>query len=602
MKTITFYSYKGGVGRTLLLANVAKYLASFGQRVFALDFDLEAPGLHHKFDLNKTIRTKVDKGIVDYIHTSLVENKKINSLESFVVQVDTKKKSKGKILFIPAGNVVSENYWQRLSKLNWHDLFYSEVANGIPFFLDLKARIQEEYKPDYLLIDARTGITEIGGVATTILPDYVVCLLLKNRENMEGAREVLRSISRTTYFRNQNPIEIIPVITRLPTKEGSEDEQSIIEEVKNYLNEESTDLADTLAVSDISILHRDKGIELEEAILVDSNNSIESSPLLRDYIRLISKIVPREVIDPNIDNLVKEALDFAWHDPQQAERDLVFLAERSVRAEPFQALLKFYRVRNESKDKLLRVAWKYWQVTYKSDDPLLWAVIKENFDWDTVKKAFGVMYYSGDVDKPFIDIDFIFRVWECAKDNDIGLSIEIARACSELKDNAKTLKVLQTLKYDKGISETNLIKLLRLSVSAHLFDFGFELINHFKSSYQSSPKFLDGWMDLIIGSSDSDRALEIINDSEVEQSSMIETDTSSAIKIYRMANKLEETKKPIQDWITKQLRSGSPGQTHEAGILALEIGFFEEYKSELLKRFPSNESERIIRDLESRRY
>ena len=48
VKTVTFYSYKGDMGRTLLLANVAKYLSRFGQKVFTLDFDLEAPGLHYK--------------------------------------------------------------------------------------------------------------------------------------------------------------------------------------------------------------------------------------------------------------------------------------------------------------------------------------------------------------------------------------------------------------------------------------------------------------------------------------------------------------------------------------------------------------------------
>ena len=49
---------------------------------------------------------------------------------------------------------------------------------GIPFFLELKERIREEFNPDFLLIDARTGITEIGGVATTVLPEKVVVLLL----------------------------------------------------------------------------------------------------------------------------------------------------------------------------------------------------------------------------------------------------------------------------------------------------------------------------------------------------------------------------------------------------------------------------------------
>lgn len=42
----TFYSYKGGVGRTTLLANVGAILARRGRRVVLWDLDLEAPGMH----------------------------------------------------------------------------------------------------------------------------------------------------------------------------------------------------------------------------------------------------------------------------------------------------------------------------------------------------------------------------------------------------------------------------------------------------------------------------------------------------------------------------------------------------------------------------
>src|SRR5438270_2162491 len=48
-EVITFYSYKGGVGRTMALANTAAMLAARGWRVLAADWDLEAPGLHHYF-------------------------------------------------------------------------------------------------------------------------------------------------------------------------------------------------------------------------------------------------------------------------------------------------------------------------------------------------------------------------------------------------------------------------------------------------------------------------------------------------------------------------------------------------------------------------
>ena len=43
--TTTFYSYKGGVGRTLLAANVAVELSRRGKTLL-WDLDIEAPGLH----------------------------------------------------------------------------------------------------------------------------------------------------------------------------------------------------------------------------------------------------------------------------------------------------------------------------------------------------------------------------------------------------------------------------------------------------------------------------------------------------------------------------------------------------------------------------
>lgn len=41
----TFYSYKGGVGRSLALLNTAYDLVSRGRHVLIIDMDLEAPGV-----------------------------------------------------------------------------------------------------------------------------------------------------------------------------------------------------------------------------------------------------------------------------------------------------------------------------------------------------------------------------------------------------------------------------------------------------------------------------------------------------------------------------------------------------------------------------
>src|SRR5713226_6057245 len=51
-RIITFYSFKGGTGRSMAVANVGYLLASpqYGaKKVLLVDWDLEAPGLHRYF-------------------------------------------------------------------------------------------------------------------------------------------------------------------------------------------------------------------------------------------------------------------------------------------------------------------------------------------------------------------------------------------------------------------------------------------------------------------------------------------------------------------------------------------------------------------------
>src|SRR5438552_5048297 len=67
---ITFYSYKGGTGRSMALANVAWILASVGNRVLTIDWDLEAPGLHRYFQpflSDKELSGQESQGVIDMV-------------------------------------------------------------------------------------------------------------------------------------------------------------------------------------------------------------------------------------------------------------------------------------------------------------------------------------------------------------------------------------------------------------------------------------------------------------------------------------------------------------------------------------------------------
>ena len=68
-QVITFYSYKGGTGRTMAMANVAWIIASSGKRVLVVDWDLESPGLHKFFEpFLEESKVSATPGVIELIN------------------------------------------------------------------------------------------------------------------------------------------------------------------------------------------------------------------------------------------------------------------------------------------------------------------------------------------------------------------------------------------------------------------------------------------------------------------------------------------------------------------------------------------------------
>ncbi|MFN5898724.1 MAG: AAA family ATPase, partial [Planctomyces sp.] len=66
-RILTFYSYKGGTGRSMSLANIAWILAMNGHRVLMIDWDLEAPGLHRWFGpLLEDPELQDSRGVIEF--------------------------------------------------------------------------------------------------------------------------------------------------------------------------------------------------------------------------------------------------------------------------------------------------------------------------------------------------------------------------------------------------------------------------------------------------------------------------------------------------------------------------------------------------------
>ena len=187
MYIVTFYSFKGGVGRTMALVNVGVRLAQTGRKVLLVDFDLEAPGIP-TFALPRPQDQR--KGVVDYL-TDYLETGTPPTLSEYVYESGTKTSDRGALWIMPAGDQDAD-YGRRLNSLDWQDLYRRRA--GFLLFENLKSQWQAEIQPDYVLIDSRTGHTDVGGICTRQLPDAVVALFFPNEQNLRGLTRVVRDV------------------------------------------------------------------------------------------------------------------------------------------------------------------------------------------------------------------------------------------------------------------------------------------------------------------------------------------------------------------------------------------------------------------------
>jgi hypothetical protein len=401
---------------------------------------------------------------------------------------------------MPAGHVPSAPYWRKLAQLSWHDLFYAENARGIPFFLELKERIAREFEPDYLLIDARAGVTELGGVATTLLPDQVVCLLAKNPESLEGARAVLRGIRRTPRLPGQEPVEILPVITRIPKGLDDGVEERLLERVRAFLSEPAEDLADTLTVPEVFVLHSEPELQVTEAIRVGGDKGPDDSPLLRDYLRLFSRMFPA-VIEPHLAVQVDAIIASAMEDPDRAQRRLEALTTALPHAVSYRALLQFYRLRQVDPSKLLRMAHRYWELTGRSDDVLL-LEIASAYEWEG--KGTVLPWFT----------EFFADIFRAQAKPDPAFGIKIAGLYLQsavARREERALEILHRVTQGPDAPEAAVVEELRLLRRLGKLADALALAERCKASLGSSAEFQAPWADAVVAAEDPKAAQELLD-------------------------------------------------------------------------------------------
>jgi cellulose biosynthesis protein BcsQ len=236
-QVITFYSYKGGTGRTMALANVACLLANItreGGRVLMIDWDLEAPGLHRFFHGLFTRQfaeapesdqaLEAQPGLIDLFteldlalrddtgHTEQHAVSALNSVDfrQFVVQTDIRS-----LDLMKAGRF-DDQYSTLVNRFDWEGL-YTRSPTLFSLFAE---RLADEYQ--FVLIDSRTGLTDTSGVCTTLMPERLVVVFTPNRQSLTG---VLNLVQSATGYRRASgdlrPLSVFPLPSRIEISEAT---------------------------------------------------------------------------------------------------------------------------------------------------------------------------------------------------------------------------------------------------------------------------------------------------------------------------------------------------------------------------------------------
>ena len=231
MYVATFYSYKGGVGRTLAMVNVAYELAASGQKVLVVDFDLEAPAIHsgtwrtHREDLprGEGQASSTHPGVVEYVGR-FMKTMRAPRAEDHIVDA-TPEGCEGKIALMPSG-ALNDDYGRRLSAIDWNELYLK--YDGYVMFEDLR----EQWRMlgyDYVLLDSRTGVTDVGGICTRHLPDAVVMMFRPDDQSLRGTAGVADAIRNERPAPGRDRVRLHFVMAAIP---DVDDEDGILERLR----------------------------------------------------------------------------------------------------------------------------------------------------------------------------------------------------------------------------------------------------------------------------------------------------------------------------------------------------------------------------------
>lgn len=145
---VTFYSYKGGVGRSFAVANIAAILTQWGSKVLVVDWDIEAPGLNHYF---APFANEMRAGVLDFLEDC--GRGAPRPWTAYTTKIELPSQI-GQLQLIPAAAGGGTDYAGLVQGLSWDEMYREhELGSQLE---TLRAAWIREF--DLVLVDSRTGV------------------------------------------------------------------------------------------------------------------------------------------------------------------------------------------------------------------------------------------------------------------------------------------------------------------------------------------------------------------------------------------------------------------------------------------------------------
>lgn len=280
---VSFFGFKGGVGRTTALAAFALHLSDAGRSVVVLDLDIESPGVGTLL----TAGADVDLGVVDFLLEERLPRADPLPLSRFYL-LSPHVTERGALRVVCAGRL-DGSYIEKLGRVDLQGSLEPGrgAAHGL---LRLLERIRDELRPHAILLDVRAGLHDLGGISLAGLSHMELVFAVHSSQTWAGLPLVMRHLGRL-----RAPwVKLIHALVPPKERGGDRAHEEFVRQAYDVCCEHYYREDDVPDLLDDSAAHRALRLPHREALMGLSDLAVSRGTLLSDEHRLFCEELARQ--------------------------------------------------------------------------------------------------------------------------------------------------------------------------------------------------------------------------------------------------------------------------------------------------------------------